>query len=176
LANLTNSQESLERIVETKIHDLDVKLTEVQTIVEKLKDDIDAAARAREDAEDSGDDRPTTNRFQTVPRAASSVVVPVADTRNTTSAPAAAPLVPLPVSTPPASRRHQKLLQMHFSPCRRRTPELPARDLHLQELPRIVPRVMHSSIPIRAFWYLLPKGENFLPKGENLYRSLGFKR
>ena len=36
LANLVKNQESLERIVETNIHDLDVKLKEVQTVVEKL--------------------------------------------------------------------------------------------------------------------------------------------
>ena len=52
LANLTKNQESLERIVESKMYDLDVKVTETQTIVEKLRDD----------AEDSND-RPTTERF-----------------------------------------------------------------------------------------------------------------
>ena len=57
LANLTKNQESLERIVEDKMYSLDVKVTEIQTIVEKLRDD----AKDR-------DDRPTTNIFQTVPR------------------------------------------------------------------------------------------------------------
>ena len=32
----TQNQESLERIIETKFHDLDVKVTEIQTTVEKL--------------------------------------------------------------------------------------------------------------------------------------------
>ena len=36
LATLTQNQESLERIIETKFHDLDVKVTEIQTTVEKL--------------------------------------------------------------------------------------------------------------------------------------------
>mgnify|MGYP005815421745 CR=1 FL=1 len=34
LVTLSQNQESLERIIETKIHDLDVKVTEIQTIVE----------------------------------------------------------------------------------------------------------------------------------------------
>ena len=33
---LNQNQESLERIIETKFHDLDVKVTETQTTVEKL--------------------------------------------------------------------------------------------------------------------------------------------
>ena len=45
---MTQNQESLERIIETKMYDLDVKVTEIQTIAEKLRDD-------RED----NDDRPT---------------------------------------------------------------------------------------------------------------------
>ena len=34
LATLTKNQESLERIIETKFYDLDVKVTEIQTAVE----------------------------------------------------------------------------------------------------------------------------------------------
>jgi hypothetical protein len=45
LANLVKNQESLERIVETKFHDLDVKATEIQTTVDKLKDDVDRVMR-----------------------------------------------------------------------------------------------------------------------------------
>src|SRR3990170_2425185 len=67
LANLTKNQASLERIVETKIHDVD-------------------ATRAASD--DSGDDRPTTERFQTVPSASRSAAVPIIDRRTTVSAPA----------------------------------------------------------------------------------------
>ena len=36
LANLTQTQASFERIIETKFHDLDVKVTEIQTTVEQL--------------------------------------------------------------------------------------------------------------------------------------------
>jgi hypothetical protein len=100
LANLTKNQASLERIVESKIYDLDVKITEVQTIVEKLRDDVEISRAA---AEDNGDDRPMTERFQTVPRAPRSAAVPVADTRTTVSGPATA-TVPPPVSTPPAQQ------------------------------------------------------------------------
>ena len=52
LATLSQNQESLERIIETKIHDLDVKVTEIQTIVEKLRDDVE-----------DNDPRPTTDTF-----------------------------------------------------------------------------------------------------------------
>ena len=53
LATLSQNQESLERIIETKFHDLDVKDTDIQIVVEKLRDD----------AEDR-DDRPTTDTFR----------------------------------------------------------------------------------------------------------------
>ena len=43
LANLVKKQESFERIIETKLHDLDVKVTEVQTTVESLKMEVDEA-------------------------------------------------------------------------------------------------------------------------------------
>ena len=36
LATLTRNQESLERIFETKLHDLDIKVTEIQSSVEKI--------------------------------------------------------------------------------------------------------------------------------------------
>ena len=68
--------------------------------MEKLKDDIDAARAATSD--DNGDDRPITERFQSVPMAARSAVVPVVDPRTIVSAPAAAAIVPPQVSTPPA--------------------------------------------------------------------------
>src|SRR3954464_601681 len=40
LATLTQNQESLERIVEQKFYDLDVKVTEIQSAVEQLQDDM----------------------------------------------------------------------------------------------------------------------------------------
>jgi hypothetical protein len=78
LANLAKNQESLERIVEDKMYNLDVKVTEIQSMVEKLRDDTE-----------DGDDMSTTDRFQSVPRATRSSAVPVADTIPTLSTPPA---------------------------------------------------------------------------------------
>src|SRR3989337_142474 len=86
LANLTQTQASFERIIETKFQDLDVKVTDIQTTVEQLQGDVDAIRKAPLD--DSGDDRPTTERFQKVPRTPRSAAVPVVDPRTTVSAPA----------------------------------------------------------------------------------------
>ena len=94
LATLTQNQESLERIMEQKFYDPDVKVTEIQSVVEQLQDDMQ---------ERKG--KTTTNVFARVPRAQRSVAVPVTDTRATTSAPAIAPTVPVqpaPAPTPPA--------------------------------------------------------------------------
>ena len=41
LATLTQNQESLERIVEQKFYDLDVKVIEFQSVVEKLQDEVE---------------------------------------------------------------------------------------------------------------------------------------
>nr|XP_045088124.1 myosin-11-like [Aegilops tauschii subsp. strangulata] len=125
LANLTKNQESLERIVEDKMYNLDVKVREIQTIVEKLRDD----------AEDN-DDRPTTDRFRSVPRAQRSIAEPVADLRSAHSAPATTAIVSPPVSTPPTPQTSAKALQMDSSQHRLHTPELQART-PLQELPEI---------------------------------------
>ena len=91
LATLTQNQESLERIVETKFYDLDLKVTEIQTTVEQLQEE---AEEKRGEA--------TTDAFQRVPRGQRSAAVPVLDTRATTSAPTATALVPPPAATPPA--------------------------------------------------------------------------
>ena len=91
LATLTQNQESLERIIETKFQDLDVKVREIQTIVEKLEEEVEDRS-----------DRPTTDTFQRVPRAQRSTAVPASDTRATTSAPAATAPVAPPVATPPS--------------------------------------------------------------------------
>ena len=40
MATLNQNQESLERIVEQKFYDLDVKVTEIQSVVEQLQDDM----------------------------------------------------------------------------------------------------------------------------------------
>ena len=91
LATLTQNQESLERIVEQKFYDLDVKVTEIQSVVEQLQDDMQ---------ERKG--KTTTDAFAGVPRAQRSAAVPVPDTRATSSAPATASVLPAPAPTPPA--------------------------------------------------------------------------
>ena len=58
LATLTQNQESLERIMEQKFYDLDVKVTEIQSVVEQLQDDMQ---------ERKG--KTTTDAFARVPRA-----------------------------------------------------------------------------------------------------------
>ena len=66
LATLTQNQESLERIMEQKFYDLDVKVTEIQSVVEQLQDDMQ---------ERKG--KTTTDAFARVPRAQRSAAVPV---------------------------------------------------------------------------------------------------
>jgi hypothetical protein len=41
LATLTRNQESLDRIIETKFYDLDLKVTEMQTVVEQLEEEAE---------------------------------------------------------------------------------------------------------------------------------------
>ena len=91
LATQTQNPESLERIIETKFYDLDVKVTEIQTAVEQLQEEAE---------EKKG--KSTTDAFARVPRGQRSAAVPVTDTRATASAPAATAPVPPPAATPPA--------------------------------------------------------------------------
>ena len=92
LATLTQNQESLERIIEQEFYDLDVKVTEIQSLVEQLQEEVE---------EKKG--KFTTEAFARVHRGQRSVVVPVTDTRDTSSAPAAiASVPPAPAATPPA--------------------------------------------------------------------------
>ena len=71
LATLTQNQESLERIIEQKFYDLDVKVTEIQTAVEHLQEEAE---------EKKG--KSTTDAFARVPRSQRSAAVPVPDTRE----------------------------------------------------------------------------------------------
>ena len=91
LATLTQNQESLERIIETKFYDLDLKVTEIQTTADQLQEE---AEEKRGQA--------TTDAFQRVARGQRSAAVLVPDTRATSSAPAATASVPPPAATPPA--------------------------------------------------------------------------
>ena len=91
LATLTQNQESLERIIEQKFYDLDLKVTEMQTAVEQLQEEAnERKGQATKDA------------FQRVPRGQRSAAVPVRDSRATASAPAAPAPVPPLAATPPA--------------------------------------------------------------------------
>ena len=92
LATLTQNQESLERIIEQKFYDLDVKVTEIQSVVEQLQEEVE---------EKKG--KSTTNAFTRVPRSQRSVAMPVPDTRATTTAPGTtASVPPAPAATPAA--------------------------------------------------------------------------
>ena len=92
IATLTQNQASLERIMEQRFYDLDIKVTEIQTAVEQLQEDMN---------ERRG--RTTTDAFARVPRGLRSSALPIADPRATTPAPATAS-APAPTSAPtPAS-------------------------------------------------------------------------
>ena len=123
LATLTQNQESLERIIETKFHDLDVKVTEIQTTLEKLQEEVEYK-----------NDRPTTDTFQQVPMAQRSSAVPVSSgTRTTLSAPAATATIAPPVSTPPAPQMSAEVFadgllptpSTHTEATRQKTPSGP---------------------------------------------------
>ena len=93
-STLRIEKETLERIMEQKFYDLDVKVTEIQSVVEQLQDDM---------KERKG--KTTTNAFARVLRAQRSAAVLVTETRATSSAPATAPTAPVqpaPALTPPA--------------------------------------------------------------------------
>ena len=79
----------MERIIEQKFYDLDVKVTEIQTAVEQLQEEAE---------EKKG--KSTTDAFARVPRGQRSAAVPVTDTRATT--PATTTPAPPPAATPPA--------------------------------------------------------------------------
>ena len=81
----------MERIIEQKFYDLDVKVTEIQSVVEQLQDEVQ---------ENKG--KSTTDAFARVPRGQRSAVVPVTDTKAISSAPAIASVPPAPAPTPPA--------------------------------------------------------------------------
>ena len=77
--------------MEQKFYDLDVKVTEIQSVVEQLQDEVQ---------EKKG--KTTTDAFARVSRSQRSGAVLVTDTRATSSAPASASVPPAPVATPPA--------------------------------------------------------------------------
>ena len=126
LATLTKNQESLERIFETKLHDLDVKVTEIQTSMEKIQEELEDRS-----------DKTTTNVNQRVPRRQRSAIVPVKDTRAKTSAPAATTSVAPPVATPPVPTTSLEAFLQDSSP---------------RHLPKIKIREPHSTMHFQDFW------------------------
>ena len=90
LATLTKNQESLERIIEQKFYDLDAKVTEIQSAVEQLQEEVE---------EKKG--KFTTDAIDRVPRGHRSAAVRVIDTRATTTAPPPHPTTPPPHPTTP---------------------------------------------------------------------------
>ncbi|KAE8819830.1 hypothetical protein D1007_02202 [Hordeum vulgare] len=85
IQEILQSQKSHERSVQTKFQDMDVKVTELTTIVKQLQHEVDSMEIPRlededEDEDDDDEDEsppPNTTRFSTRPM---SVVVPVQDT------------------------------------------------------------------------------------------------
>ena len=77
--------------MEQKFYDLDVKVTEIQSVVEQFQEEVQ---------EKKG--KTTTDAFARVPRGQRSAAVPIPNTRATSSAPATALVPPAPASTPPA--------------------------------------------------------------------------
>ncbi|KAE8811420.1 hypothetical protein D1007_11803 [Hordeum vulgare] len=96
LASLVKNQECLERIMESKFHALDIKLTKPTTIVDSKEVD-----EAKLSSNDDGTTLSTTTKFTTMPR---SCAVPVPEMGAKISTPAATTNVAPPapqVSTPP---------------------------------------------------------------------------
>ncbi|KAE8797580.1 nucleolysin tiar [Hordeum vulgare] len=101
IQEILQNQKSLERVVETKFHDMDVKVTELNTIVKQLQHELASVKIpcSDDDVNDDDDEESyprTTTQFSTKPRYA---VVPAPETRQTSSAQASAPSAPPPAST-----------------------------------------------------------------------------
>ncbi|KAE8816234.1 nucleolysin tiar [Hordeum vulgare] len=56
IQEILQSQKSLERVVETKFHDTDVKVSELTTIVKQLQHEVDSVEIPRSDDEDEDED------------------------------------------------------------------------------------------------------------------------
>ncbi|KAE8773469.1 nucleolysin tiar [Hordeum vulgare] len=56
IEEIMQNQKSLERFVETKFHDMDVKVTELTTIVRQLQHEVDSMEIPRSEDEDEDED------------------------------------------------------------------------------------------------------------------------
>ncbi|KAI4981338.1 hypothetical protein ZWY2020_021823 [Hordeum vulgare] len=79
IQEILQSQKSLEKVVETKFHDMNVKVCELTTIVKQLQHEVDSMEIHRSYVEEEKDDDdqeeeesppPTTTQFSTTPRPA----------------------------------------------------------------------------------------------------------
>ncbi|KAE8773713.1 hypothetical protein D1007_54018 [Hordeum vulgare] len=72
IQEIMQNQKSLERVVETKFHNMDVKVTELTTIVRQLQHEVDSVEIPRSEDEDDEEEEesppPTTTQFSTRPR------------------------------------------------------------------------------------------------------------
>lgn len=95
------NHKSLDRITETKFHDLDVKVTELTTIFQQIQHEVDSVKIPCSSSDDDDElPLPTTTPFRTQKR---STIVPVPKERPCLLAQASAPAPTPPVSTPPAT-------------------------------------------------------------------------
>ncbi|KAE8791738.1 hypothetical protein D1007_33797 [Hordeum vulgare] len=84
IQEILQSQKSLERVVETKFHDMDVKVFELTTIGKQLQHEVDSVEIPHLEDEDDEEEEegesppPTTTQFNTRPRSAD---VPTQETR-----------------------------------------------------------------------------------------------
>ncbi|KAE8806750.1 hypothetical protein D1007_17110 [Hordeum vulgare] len=94
IQEILQNQKSLERVVETKFHDIGVKVKKLNTIVKSLQHDVGSVKIPHSDDEDDNDavdeESPprTTTKFRTKPRSTS---IPALETRQTSSTQASAP-------------------------------------------------------------------------------------
>ncbi|KAE8768629.1 hypothetical protein D1007_59883 [Hordeum vulgare] len=68
IQEIMQNQKSLERVVETKFHNMDVKVTELTTIARQLRHKVDSVEIPRSEDEDDDKDEsppPATTRFNT---------------------------------------------------------------------------------------------------------------
>ncbi|KAE8795011.1 hypothetical protein D1007_30210 [Hordeum vulgare] len=87
IEEIMQNQKSLQRVVETKFHNMDVKVTELTTIVRQLQHEVDFVEipRSEDEYEDDDDDEdesppPTTTRYNIRPQSAA---IPAQETGQT---------------------------------------------------------------------------------------------
>ncbi|KAE8768727.1 hypothetical protein D1007_59766 [Hordeum vulgare] len=78
IQEIMQNQKSLERVVKKRFHNMDVKVTELTTIIRHIQHEVDSVEIPRSEDEDEHDDDdddngdesppPTTTRFSTKPR------------------------------------------------------------------------------------------------------------